>query len=104
MCTLGKLSTYTRLPGGSPCIKMVIYTVFFQKAQPNSAIYTAAGCQIKIVIYTAAVRDLIQIYTGLSCVNIKLLFTRQPFQSQFTEIHTGLLCFNIKLLFTRQPF
>ena len=26
---------YTRLPGGSPCIKMVIYTAALQNSQPN---------------------------------------------------------------------
>ena len=26
---------YTRLPGGSPCFKMVIYTAAVQEAQPN---------------------------------------------------------------------
>ena len=48
----------------------------------KSAIYTAAGCQYKIAIYTAAVQEQIQIYTRLPCVDIKSLFTRQPFKSQ----------------------
>ena len=36
-------------------------------------------------------------------VNIKLLFTRQPFQSEI-QIYTRLPCVHIKSLFTRQPF
>ena len=38
----------------------------------KSAIYTAAGCQHKIAIYTTAVPEPIQIYTRLSCVHIKI--------------------------------
>ena len=51
------------------------------------AMYTAAGCQHKNAIYTAAVPDPIQIYTRLPCVHIKSLFIRQPFKSQFGYIH-----------------
>ena len=53
----------------------------------KSAIYTAAGCQHKIAIYTAAVPEPIQIYTRLPCVHIKSLFTRQSFKSQIGYTH-----------------
>ena len=53
---------YTRLPGGSLCIKMVICTAALQYSQPN------------------------RLYTRLPDVNIKLLFTRQPFQCHFSYI------------------
>ena len=53
----------------------------------KSAIYTAAGCQHKIAIYTAAFREPFQLYTRLPCVHIKSLFTRQPFKSQIGYIH-----------------
>ena len=53
----------------------------------KSAIYTAAGCQHKIAIYTAAVLERIQIYTRLPCVHIKSLFTRQHFKSQIGYIY-----------------
>ena len=44
---------------------------------------------IKIVIYTAALQDSQpnRLYTRLPGVNIKLLFTRPPFQSEFRSIH-----------------
>ena len=71
---------YTRLPGGSPCIKMVIYTAALQHSQPN------------------------RLYTRLLCVYIKSLFTRQPFKSQLGYIYTATGCIYMKLLFTRQPF
>ena len=54
---------YTRLPGVSPSIKIVIYTAALQDSQPN------------------------RLYTRLPGVNIKLLFTRPPFQSEFRYIH-----------------
>ena len=57
------------------------------RSSTKSAIYTAAGCQHKIAIYTAAVPEPIQIYTRLSCVLIKSLFTGQPFKSQIGYIH-----------------
>ena len=50
---------YTRLPDGSHCIKMVIYTAAVQEAQPN------------------------WLYTRLPDVNIKLLFTRQSLAHTF---------------------
>ena len=77
----------------------------------KSAIYTAAGCQHIIAIYTAAVPEQIQtIYTAAVCahkiafytaaiqepnwpytllpgVYKKSLFTRQPFKSQIGYIH-----------------
>ena len=53
----------------------------------KSAIYTAAGCQHKIAIYTADVSEPIQIYTWLPCVHIKSLFTRQPFKSKIGYMH-----------------
>ena len=61
---------------------MVIYTADLQDSQPN------------------------RLYTRLPGVNIKLLFTRQPFQSQFRYIHGSrvyILC-HMKSLFTRQSF
>ena len=58
------LLTQTRLPGGSPCIKMGIYTVAVQDSQPNW-------------LYRS---------TRLPCVDIKFLFTQQPFKSQFRYI------------------
>ena len=59
---------HTRLSCGSPCIKMFIYTAALQVSQPN------------------------QLYTRLPGVNIKLLFSRQPFQSQFKYIYTAVVC------------
>ena len=53
----------------------------------KSAIYTAAGCQHKIAIYTAAFPEPFQLYTGLPCVHKKSLFTRQPLKSQIGYIH-----------------
>ena len=53
----------------------------------KSAIYTAAGCQHKIAIYTAAFQEPFQLYTRLPCVHIKSLITRQPFKSQIGYIH-----------------
>ena len=53
----------------------------------KSAIYTAAGCQHKNAIYTAAFSEPFQLYTRLPCVHIKSLFTRQPFKSQIGYIH-----------------
>ena len=110
---------YTRLPGGSPCIKMVIYTAALQDIQQNrlntrlpgvniKLLFTRQpfqgqlryihGCHtrrpggspcIKMVIYTAALQDFQQnrLNTRLPGVNIKLLFTRQPFQSQLRYIY-----------------
>ena len=54
-----RLRIYTRLPGGSSCIKMVIYTAALQDSQPN------------------------RLYTRLPGVNMKFIFTRPPFQSLF---------------------
>ena len=68
----------------------------------KSAIYTAAGCQHKIAIYTTAVPEQIQIYTRLPCVQIKSLFTWQQFKSQIGYIY----CCRVykKSFFPRQPF
>ena len=73
---------YTRLPGGSPHIKMVIYTAALQDSQPN------------------------RLYTRLPGVNIKLLFTRQQFKSQFRYKYGSrvYILSHMKSLFTRQPF
>ena len=57
------------------------------RGSAKSAINTAAGCQHKIAIFTAAVPKPIQIYTRLPCVHIQWLFTRQPFKSQIDHIH-----------------
>ena len=76
---------YTRLPGGSPYIKIVIYTAALQDAQPNilytrlpfvnincylhgsrsranSDIHTAAVCPHKIAIYTEAIQEPNRLY------------------------------------------
>ena len=60
---------YTRLPGGSPRIKMVIYTAALQDPQPNR-LYTRLPVvnAHKIAIYTAAVPEPIQIYTRQPCI------------------------------------
>ena len=93
----------------------------------KSAIYTAAGCQHKIALYTAAVPERIQMYTRLPFVHIKLLFTRQPLKSQIgyiyiaagsikkiviytaavqepNRLYTWLPGAHIKLFFAQQPF
>ena len=57
------------------------------RSRAKSIIYTAAGCQHKIVIYTAAVKELNRLYTRLPGVSIKLLFSRQPFKRQIGYIH-----------------
>ena len=59
-------------------------------AYNRQRIYTRLSCEspyFKMVIYTAAVPEPIQLYTRLSCAYMKWLFTRQPFQSQFSYIH-----------------
>ena len=68
----------------------------------KSAIYTASGCQHKIAIYTAALREPFQLCTRLPCVHIKSLFTRQPFKSQIGYIHYCRV-YTRKSLFKRQP-
>ena len=58
---------YTRLPGGSPCIKMVMYTEALQDSQPNR-LYTRLP-DVNIDIYTAAVPEQFQtIYTAAVCL------------------------------------
>ena len=60
---------YTRLPGGSPRIKMVIYTTALQDPQPNRLYTRLPGVnQHKIAIYTAAVPEPIQIVTRQPCI------------------------------------
>ena len=60
---------YTRLPGGSPQIKMVIYTAALQDPQPNRLYTWLPGVNAhKIAIYTAAVPGPIQIYTRQPCI------------------------------------
>ena len=72
------------------------------RGSAKSAIYTAAGCQHKISLYTAAIPEPIQIYIRLPYVHIKMLFTRQPFKSSIGYIH----CCRVytKIVFTRQSF
>ena len=101
---------YTRLPGGSLCIKMVICTAALQYSQPNR-LYTRPpgvnikllftrqpcqshfsyihGCRVshKIAVYTAAIQEPNRLYTLLPGVYKKSLFTRQPFKSQIGYIH-----------------
>ena len=67
----------------------------------KSAIYTAAGCQHKIAIYTAAVPERIQIYTLLRSVHIKSLFTRQLLKSQIGYIYCCRVYKNRHLLGSR---
>ena len=55
----------------------------------NSVINMAAVCPHKIAIYTAAVQEPNRLYTRQPGVSIKLLYTRQPFQSKFRYIHGG---------------
>ena len=50
-------------------------------------IYTAAVCPHKIVIYTAAVQEPNRLYTLLPGEYKKSLFTRQPFKSHIGHIH-----------------
>ena len=60
---------YTRLPGGSPRIKMVINTAALQDPQPNRLYTRLPGVNAhKIAIYTAAVPEPIQIYTRQPCI------------------------------------
>ena len=90
----------------------------------KSAIYTAAGCQHIIAIYTAAVPEQFQtIYTAAVCLHkiaiytaaiqepnrlyilqpgvyIKLLFTRQPFKSQLGYIHCCRVYMHEILIYT----
>ena len=71
------------------------------RSRARSAIYIADGCIQKIVIYTAAVQEPNRLYILLSGAYIKLLFTRQPFKSQF-KMNSGLLGVHIQCLFTQQ--
>ena len=50
-------------------------------------IYTAAVCLHKIAIYTAAIQEPNRLYTLLPDVYKKSLFTRQPIKSQIGYIH-----------------
>ena len=78
---------YTRLPGGCPCIKMVIYTAALQDSQPNRLYTRLPGVNIKLLFARQPFQMSIQLYTRLPCVHIKSLFTRQPFKSQIGYIH-----------------
>ena len=74
-CMAYRQRIYSRLPGGSPCIKMVITRHPF-KFSAKSAIYTAAGCQHIIAIYTAAVPEQIQnIYMAAVCPHKIAIYT-----------------------------
>ena len=96
------------------------------RSRAKSAIYIAAVCIQKIVIYTAAVQEPNRLYTLKPGVYKKSLFARQPFKSQIGYIHCCLVytknrylhgsrsraksafynaagCIQ-KSLFTRQPF
>ena len=57
------------------------------RSRANLDIYGAAVCQHEMVIYTAVVQEPIRLYTRQPGVSIKLLYTRQPFQSKFRYIH-----------------
>ena len=74
---------YTRLPGRSPCFKIVIYTAAVQEAQPNRLYARQPGVNLKLLF----TRQPVQIYTRLPCVHIKSLFTRQPFKNQIGYIY-----------------
>ena len=69
----------------------------------KSAIYTAAGCQHIIVIYTAVVPEQIQtIYTAAVCLHKIAIYTaaiQEP-----NRLYTLLPGVYKKSLFTRQPF
>ena len=52
----------------------------------NSVINKAAVCPHKIAIYTTAVQEPNRLYTRQPGVSIKLLYTRQPFQSKFRYV------------------
>ena len=70
----------------------------------NSVIYTAAVCPHKIAIYTAAVQEPNRLYTRQQGVSIKLLYTRQQFQSKFRYIYiyiyTAAVCPNEMVIYT----
>ena len=57
------------------------------RSRAKSAIYIAAGCIHKTVIYTAVIQEPNRLYTLLPGVYKKSLFTRQPFKSQIGYIH-----------------
>ena len=67
-------------------------------------IYTAAVCLHKIDIYTAAIQETNRLYALLPDVNKKSLFTRQPLKSQIGYIYIAAGCIHkgpyIKLSFT----
>ena len=45
------------------------------RSRAKSAIYIAAGCQHKIVIYTAAIQEPNLLYARLSCISIYVFHT-----------------------------
>ena len=68
----------TRLPDGSPCIKIVIYTAAVQEAQPIRLYSRLLGVRIKISIYTAAVQKSkvnSDIYTAVVCPYKIVIYT-----------------------------
>ena len=84
-----KKSLFTRQPSKSQigyihCCRVYTKNRYLHgsRSRAKSAIYIAAGCIQKIVIYTAAVQEPNRLYTLLPGVYIKLLFTRQTFKSQ----------------------
>ena len=68
----------------------------------KSAIYTAAGCQHTIAIYTAAVPEQIQtIYTAVVCLHKFAIYTAAI--QETNRLYTLFPGVNKKSLFTRQP-
>ena len=61
------------------------------RSRAKSAIYVAAGCIRKNVIYTAAVQEPNRLYTLLPGVFIKMLFKGQPFKAK-SAIYTAAGC------------
>ena len=100
---------YIRLPGGSPRIKMVIYTADLQDSQPNWLYTRQPDVNIKLLFTPPPFKSQIGCYTLLPGVYIKLLFTRQPFKSQIGYgrgyIHGCRVGVHVsKWLFTLLPF
>ena len=85
-CSPSRFSAKSAIYTAAGCQHIIaIYTA----AVPEQfkTIYTAAVCLHKIAIYTAAIQEPNRLNTLLPGVYIKLLFTRQPFKSQLGYIH-----------------
>ena len=80
-----KSAIYTA--AGCQHIIAIYTTVVPEKIQ---TIYTAAVCLHKLAIYTAAIQEPNRLYTLLPGVYKKSLFTRQPFKSQIGYIRGAI--------------